>query len=263
MDYTMDFVLEANDDIHISTSRRNASFTYNDTRLGSRLYVGLKLLGVVVYASTLLSCSADASLYYFYMSMICVMTMSTANSARYEYCHYKRCGSSFYSVEEFVVWKHALWPRSRVVFSVTEIVLKLGYFVYTFPLKFDLITQCSVGESIFKIHTLTVFLIYVITGITLAVMILSFYFCNILNSHIVPFTVPIQIPIQAPIQIQIQRAVQIDLQDKCCVCLEEAYDDASTSWSILVCGHKFHTACVSKWLTHSNTCPICRTTYEV
>ena len=271
MDYALDYVLEINEP-DVPVVHQRVSFTYDDSRFFSKTYAGLKLLGVVVYAGTLSSCTASSL--YFYMSMLCVMAMSAANSVRYEYCHYKRYGTSFYSAEEFIAWKKTLWSRSRLFFSVTELAIKIGYFIYTFPPEFDFINRCTLGESIFKLHILALTLIYLVSGGITACLLLSFYCCNTMSrghphrhpphrhpphrhphrhQHIVIHLIPAVIPIQSPIQD--------GLQDECCICLERAAE-STLPWSMLVCGHKFHTVCVSTWLANHKTCPICRTSYN-
>lgn len=44
---------------------------------------------------------------------------------------------------------------------------------------------------------------------------------------------------------------------QCTICLKKTtrYD---FSLKKLSCGHEFHLNCVNEWLTHSNSCPICR-----
>ena len=41
---------------------------------------------------------------------------------------------------------------------------------------------------------------------------------------------------------------------KCPICFIENEEGVST----LVCGHMYHTECITKWINISNTCPICR-----
>eukprot|EP00941_MAST-03F_sp_MAST-3F-sp1_P004116 g4116.t1 len=44
--------------------------------------------------------------------------------------------------------------------------------------------------------------------------------------------------------------------EACSVCREHFY--AKEEVSTLPCGHRFHKACVSKWLKQNATCPVCR-----
>ena len=44
---------------------------------------------------------------------------------------------------------------------------------------------------------------------------------------------------------------------QCMICLHEL-DNYDLNLKKLPCGHKFHSKCVKEWLTHKNTCPICR-----
>lgn len=45
-------------------------------------------------------------------------------------------------------------------------------------------------------------------------------------------------------------------QHACSICLEEGY---SNDWIQLdACHHWFHSECLSQWLPHSPTCPVCR-----
>jgi hypothetical protein len=44
--------------------------------------------------------------------------------------------------------------------------------------------------------------------------------------------------------------------NECCICLDFIIDKES---NVLVCGHIFHTICLSKSGNHTNKCPFCRT----
>ncbi|CAA6672554.1 unnamed protein product [Spirodela intermedia] len=46
--------------------------------------------------------------------------------------------------------------------------------------------------------------------------------------------------------------------ETCCICQED-YDEGEDV-GMLSCGHGFHAACVGRWLTQRNVCPICRRT---
>ncbi|KAM7279685.1 hypothetical protein ACFE04_006819 [Oxalis oulophora] len=46
--------------------------------------------------------------------------------------------------------------------------------------------------------------------------------------------------------------------EPCSVCQEE-YNDGE-DLGVLDCGHEFHSQCIKQWLTHKNTCPICKET---
>lgn len=43
------------------------------------------------------------------------------------------------------------------------------------------------------------------------------------------------------------------LDVNCAICLSKLYDPC-----YLNCNHCFHTNCLNKWLSYSNTCPVCR-----
>ena len=163
------------------------------------------------------------------------MFLSTINSARYEYAHFKRYGTIFSSVNEFDAWKEKLYPKSRILFSIIEIIIKIIFFINTFPPVCDFRNLCQIGESIFKIHILALLKIYIIAFV--------FSIC-LLCSHR-------QQIISLPIQILV-----INTQnEECCICMDT---DNNSEWSILPCGHKFHGQCISQWLRSNQTCPICR-----
>ncbi|CAA2997421.1 probable E3 ubiquitin- ligase HIP1 isoform X1 [Olea europaea subsp. europaea] len=46
-------------------------------------------------------------------------------------------------------------------------------------------------------------------------------------------------------------------QGTCVICLEE-YNNADDVRRLKVCGHDFHVACIQKWLSIKNMCPICK-----
>lgn len=45
---------------------------------------------------------------------------------------------------------------------------------------------------------------------------------------------------------------------ECIICLTEMDDSGEDPTRTLVCGHRFHTACVSEWLSKDGRCPTCR-----
>lgn len=60
-----------------------------------------------------------------------------------------------------------------------------------------------------------------------------------------------------------------DVTDMCAICqvlLEGSSQSSAGTVTVvkkLVCGHIFHSDCVSNWLRRSNTCPVCRTRINV
>ncbi|RDW66398.1 hypothetical protein BP6252_10033 [Coleophoma cylindrospora] len=47
--------------------------------------------------------------------------------------------------------------------------------------------------------------------------------------------------------------------EPCTICRE----DVSEKFSSLPCGHSFGTDCITSWLTEKNTCPLCRTEFDL
>ncbi|XP_073148951.1 uncharacterized protein [Henckelia pumila] len=54
-------------------------------------------------------------------------------------------------------------------------------------------------------------------------------------------------------------SVRLEDEPTCVVCLEE-YQNLDDVGAIKVCGHEFHVACIRKWLSMKNSCPICKAT---
>ena len=224
-------------------------FIYEDYRFFSKLYVFLKLVGLTTYLATLTRCDDDK----FYNTIIAFMCLASMNSLRYEHKHSQRYGTIFSSVEEFKEWKKSLWPRSRIVFSMIELGIKIGYFIKYFPPEFSFNNLCDTGESIFKIHILVLLSIYIISGI-LCICLLSTTYCY---SSSRPAVVIQNINIASPVQVTIPIPISVtnSQNEECCICLDISSSD---SWSMLSCGHKFHDACISSWLLRQQRCPVCR-----
>ena len=248
MDYTFDY---SGRDVSITFPH----FIYDDRRFCSKIYVFLKTFGLVVYTTTLTRCISP----YFYSIMIFVMFLSTANSARYEYQHYKKYGTMFSSIEEYDTWKQQLWPKTSVFFSIVELVIKIGFFIKIFPPQFEFTTMCDIGESIFKIHMLSLFSLYTIVGVFSTCIYCSLSCNNIYpsNRNIIQQTEPVQIQVQLPVQVPVQLEVIVvsNPNEECCICMDI---DNNQQWIILPCDHKFHGSCISRWLETHNTCPVCR-----
>ncbi len=213
-------------------------FIYDNRRICSKLYVVFKTIGLIFYISSLPICDDNK----YYIGMIVAMFLSLINSMRYEYSHFKRYGTIFLSINEFEEWKKELYPRSRILFSMVELVIKIVYFYRIFPPVCVFHNLCKIGESIFKIHVMAILMIYIIAGVCSTCLLCSFH--TIDRSHN-------RQPISSPNLILVSN----NQNEECCICMDS---DNKNQWSMLLCGHKFHGECISQWLRSNQTCPICR-----
>ena len=212
-------------------------FIYDNKRFCSRLYVFLKMIGLIFYTISLINCYRLD----FYIIMIVSMSLSTMNSARYEYAHLKKNGTIFSSIDEFKQWKKKLYPKSRIFFSTIELVIKIVFFAKIFPPHCEFGNLCEIGDSIFKIHILVLFIIYIIAGgFSIGLFCLIYSYEN---------------PNRQSISLPISILVIYNQNEECCICLDIG---DNITWSILPCGHKFHQECILIWLRTNQTCPICR-----
>jgi hypothetical protein len=206
-------------------------FIYDNKRIFAKLYVFFKFIGVIFYTISLQTCYKPD----FFIGMIIAMFLSTINSARYEYAHFKRYGTIFSSVNEFEEWKKGLYPKSRILFSMVEISIKIVYFIDIFPPICEFRNLCEIGESVFKIHILAILMIYIIAFVSSICFLCSYR--------------------QQTISLSIPILVVNSQNEECCICMDI---DNNIEWSMLPCDHKFHRKCISQWLRSNQTCPICR-----
>jgi len=238
MDYALDFYFENNNTNSITVYPQ---FIYNDYRICSKFYIFFKFVGLIFYIITLSDCYKNE----FYICMIFFMVLATINSIRYEYELYKRYRTIFSSEQEFELWKKEKLSKSRLIFSIIEFIIKISYFFKIYPLSLSFNNLCEIGESIYKIHIVSLFLIYIFIGILSIFLVSSIYIFNI-QSYLykkrnnITFTIPLRLNNE---------------HDECCICMDL---DNIQSWSILPCGHKFHNLCISQWLNSNLTCPVCR-----
>lgn len=232
------------------------SFVYDERRYCSKVYVFLKLMGLITYITTLTKCYNQK----FYTTMIVFMFLSTLNNLRYEHKHLQRYGTTFSSIDEYNEWKKGLWPRSRLVFSMIELGIKVWYFINTFPPQFEFNNICNIGDSIFKIHILVLLATYIFITFLIICLFPTTYRryqpTNIQNQNILlPVVNPNPIPVPISILVPIPILVNDNHNDECCICLD---NNKEQTWSILPCGHKFHNSCISTWLLRQQKCPVCR-----
>ncbi len=229
----MDYVFES-----FFLNYNSGVFIYDNRRMCSKLYVVFKTIGLVFYVSSLPTCDDNK----YYIGMIVAMFLSLINSMRYEYAHFKRYGTIFSSINEFEEWKNELHPKSRILFSMIELVIKIVFFARIFPPFFVFHNLCKIGESIFKIHVISILIIYIVV-----VLFSIFIFCSVLDID----RLFISQSISSPYLISVSN----NQNEECCICMDTGETNA---WSMLVCGHKFHKDCVLQWIQSNHTCPICR-----
>jgi hypothetical protein len=235
MNYSLGDVVVYEDHIEI---------VYNEKRLAAKTFIFLKTLGLAFYTTTLTTCSTQTTLF---ICMIVTMAGSIINGMRYEYAHFKKCGHVFTSPHEYKQWKASLWPKSRLLFSIIEIILKIVFFIKSFPPDITFYTVCDAGQTVLKFHTLLLFILYVFSivfTILLGCSLCNFTFTygntinngNRSNSNVIIAT------------------SAFDHERECCICL----DKNNQSWSALPCGHTFHQTCILTWTNYHQTCPVCR-----
>ncbi len=220
-------------------------FVYTETRSCAKIYIFLKSLGVAFYTSTLTTCSigTNTNTNTLTICMLVAMMGSLINSMRYEYAHFKKYGQVF-SLYEFEMWKNAQWPRSRLVFSILDMGIKIAIFIEEYPPTFEFYNVCHIGKSVLKIHIVVLSLLYALFGILCTFLFMTFYCCT--YTYIPPAPGPLAVTTTTP--------TTIDNKTECCICLDKTFQP----WTILPCGHAFHQPCISTWITYHDSCPVCR-----
>ena len=112
MDYAIDSYFTGDDVPNNENNEPRTDFVYEDRRSFSNAYIFCKYIGFIFYMNTLLPCNK-----LLLNVMMGVMCLSTMNSARYEFAHYRKYGYRFSSMAEFETWKSQQYSKSRLVFS--------------------------------------------------------------------------------------------------------------------------------------------------
>ena len=249
MEYAFDYYFDYDD------SPTGVEFVYNDNRHFSKLYLLSKSIGLIVYIITLSTCDALEV----YVFMLSIMGLSVVNTARYEYKQYEKYGTVFYSVSDYESWKLSLWPRSRLLFSIVELVIKIWFIIKFYPPRFYFQTLCDTGQSILYVHIIIIFIIYILASIHSVGILLFLYYYEFIQTH----SLQNNIFVENEEEVSNSRIVQLSVSliscgnsyEDCCICLD---NECIQSWSYLPCGHKFHASCVSIWVDTHHTCPVCR-----
>jgi hypothetical protein len=226
-------------------------YLYNKKRICTRLCLFMKVGGFAFYTAGAITCvNRNDAPFIAYCSILVGMFATICNWARYECAFYKIYGTQFNSAHEFNAWKVRQMPNLRHWFDFVERVIACCFFVTAWPLQFPISDSCELSMTVFKIHVIAMFTIYLLALVFVVCMYVSFRLTLTLTQTLTqPQTNAAH---DAP---PMESFHFIDEQNECCICLDKTAD----TWSMTRCAHSFHRKCLSNWTQTTATCPVCRT----
>ena len=258
MDYMIDIYFEGDYEPSrvVSTNFTNntnelyTQLIYNNSRYLSKIYILLKMFGLVFYTTMLSGCPSP--ILYFIMNGL--MFLSIANNVRYEYKHFQKYGTTFTSVAEFDTWIITMSSKFSIWISITEVGMKIWYFIDIFPPQYEFNTLCDIGKNVLMIHIFAIFVIYYIIIIILLIALwFIYYYDDDVQSNSQEYNDSslreISITLLPPISLNTIS------NEECCICMD---NENTQQMTVLPCRHAFHIACIRRWLILKNTCPVCR-----
>lgn len=241
------------------------AYAYDETRICKKTLLLLKTLGFGWYMTGAVACVAHP-MFVPYCIMLSTMFASCCNTARYEYAFYKNHGTLFYSLEEFNAWKKQQLPKLNDAFDAAEVIVKLCFFIASWPLKLTMYDNrtgafsiCELDMSVLKIHAVVTLIVY-----SCAILLFMCVWCSFYNPNRNPNPDPSPNPSPNPpnpSQATTTYAIYVNVNEngpnaiECCICLNKKADP----WVSTQCAHVFHRDCLSAWSQINATCPICRT----
>lgn len=243
------------------------AFVYDEKRKFNIVCLTFKISGFVFYSRTAVNCIND-KLFPWFCMVSSMMFVSICNTVRYEYAFYKVYGATFQSMDAFKQWKIQQKPHIKTVLDFVEFLIKLVYLYKSLPLTFGMydetdgkkFSECVFSGTLLKLHILVI-----MAGYSIGVL---FFMCIYVNAMFRRMSSPRQ-PRDAMIlnsavnQMNAQNAIMsaiepivvvIDKETECCICL----DKNESPWITARCTHSFHAKCVTEWVKHNPSCPVCR-----
>jgi len=259
-------------------------FIYDEKRLCARLCLLVKTIGLAFYTTTISMCDfkrMDARIVFLLACVFASTLASVCISLRYEYALYLKYGTAFAAVSEFNTWK-ATQRAGLTTATGIEVCMKIIFLIFSLPIEIsfydnetETISLCEIGKSLLKIHVLGLLVMYALALTFTAFAFISF----IMSSNRMPLQ-PEQPRLHPQPQPQHQHQHQLQMQRRpirlqlpvpggesgvvypqteCCICL----DKTDQAWITMPCAHSFHYTCISEWVAHSPSCPVCRYQYQL
>lgn len=247
------------------------AFVYDEKRKFNKLCLVFKIIGFVFYSRTAVIC-IDDKLFPWFCTVSCMMLVSICNTLRYEYAFYKVYGMTFQSIDAFKEWKTQHKPHIKTALDFIEFIIKAVYLYKSFPLTFGMyvenddkkFSECVFSGTLLKLHIMVIMAGYSIIALLFMCLYTDIVYRRMwaprqprdamtLNSAVNQMNqMNAQNATVSPVQ---PIAVVIDKETECCICL----DKNESPWITARCTHSFHAKCVSEWVKHNPSCPVCRT----
>jgi hypothetical protein len=241
------------------------AFVYDDKRNLNKLCLIFKMIGFGFYSRTAVICLND-ELFPWFCMVSCMMFVSICNTIRYEYAFHKIYGTTFQSIEAFNEWKTQQTPQIKTIFDCVEFIIKAVYLYKSFPLTFDMYDEnddkkfsvCRFSGTLLKLHILVIMAVYSIGILFLMCLYTDVVLRRMSSPRQTRDAVALNTAVNQTIVVQVVPPV-ISTETECCICL----DKNEKPWATAQCAHSFHVPCISEWIKHNPSCPICRSSLVV